>query len=500
MVLGEHQQHRVVAVHGNRGPAGSRAVTARAPASSGVGAHLDQRVLQVGRCVRSLPGRAIRERALPAPRLGRAASPDLRLHRRGPRRDRKRPQGHGRLQRDRGARPRARLQAQGRDRRRLVRRLLSAALHAGVERADVRFGLRLGQGGLRHRAVHRPARLDPDLRRDRPLRADRDPAARVHGHPLRVAHALQPRGERSPPLSRDRRRRRRSEHGEAAEHRRLRRGRLEQQSPHGARRRLSRHLLRRVRGRGRVAARLARAASSDRRQRRALPGAQDSGVGALRPVLGRTHRSGGDPQFPPRRLLQLGPPAHVRDLARGRLVRLQEPHRRGARGSARRAHSVVGGGLRFLRPAPVRDRRLAAQRERSVSRHSRFPRRADPGRGRVRRSGVRARQAPLLRAQRAAGRMARSRDADRGRQHAGRRARRHLLGPHATDRGARRGGSAAGDRPGVRLPPYVPERGCDQAGRARGHHARHRRGSRAQQLHRPRQPVQAGRRERVPRQ
>ncbi|TMQ70519.1 MAG: hypothetical protein E6K80_08275, partial [Candidatus Eisenbacteria bacterium] len=89
--------------------------------------------------------------------------------------------------------------------------------------------------------------------------------------------------------------------------------------------------------------------------------------------------------------------------------------------------------------------------------------------------------------------MARSRDADRGRQHAGRRARRHLLGPHATDRGARRGGSAAGDRPRLRLPPHVPERGCDQAGRARGHHARHRRGSRAQQLHRPRQPVQAGR-------
>jgi hypothetical protein len=140
--------------------------------------------------------------------------------------------------------------------------------------------------------------------------------------------------------------------------------------------------------------------------------------------------------------------------------------------TARSARALLREQLRLPGPAPVRDRRLDAQRGRSGARRAGLPRRTHPRRECDRCAGVPARQAVPLRADGAVGGMAGSRHADRRRQHARQQGRPARLEPHDPDRQTRHQGNASGNRSRLRLPPHLSER--RELLQARGSGRRHR--------------------------
>ncbi len=94
---------------------------------------------------------------------------------------------------------------------------------------------------------------------------------------------------------------------------------------------------------------------------------------------GGPHRPGGDPQLSACGQTQLGLEPGLRHAARGRVLRLQEPHRTGAERKAGDAVAVLRAGVGRRGRAPVRDRRLAAQRRQRRSGSARLLRRAHSG-------------------------------------------------------------------------------------------------------------------------
>jgi hypothetical protein len=303
---------------------------------------------------------------------------------------------------------------------RLVRSLLRAALRADRQRAGLRFGARRWQLPVRHRSVHaRRHHPAAGVRRHRSARPGRDPRRRLQQHRRRsVPAALQASRGRAAPLPRDPRQRAAVGHQATGRARSVHGARLEPRQP--ARRtragqaggRLPDHLLRRLPGGGRVAGGVAADAAAAPRPPGAVRDRDRSHLGALRPVLGRADRSGRDPQLPALGVLQLGESAGVRDHAGRRFGGLQEHPRPGAGGAAGRAAAVLRERLRVVPAAPVRHRRLDAQRGRPGDGDPGLPRRAHPGGRRTGCVELRARQAAGLRARRTARRVAQPRPAD----------------------------------------------------------------------------------------